>query len=731
MRTGTILHHFRIVSGIRSNLFFDMRHLLPVTTATSKLNTMRNPASRISVLFPVVLLFAAFTILTHLTACERAELDAPDRVLTTDLLIYGGGTSGVTAAIQAARDGVDVVVVESSPWLGGMLTTSGVSATDGNHRLPSGIWGEFREMLYDYYGGPEAVETGWVSNTHFEPHIGNRFFNEMMDELPNITRIHGYYIDEMVMDGQTVRGATFYDMEGNTLLLQAKISIDASEYGDLMARSGTDYFLGLDPRDRTGEEIAPTHGNEMIQDLTYTAILKDYGPDADMTIPRPPNYQPSIFIGACKELSADPDTFEGVDCDRMLEYAKLPNDKYLINWPIFGNDYYLNVIEMDHHERKILYEEAKNRTRQFIYFIQTEGGFHNLGLADDEYSTEDLFPYRPYHRETRRLDGLTMLTMNELVDPYAVQNDLYMTAIGVGDYPLDHHRELNPSPPAELLEDGDREPYEFETHFDAFPPIPSFSIPFGSLIPKKTDGLMVAEKSISVSSIANGSSRLQPAVMTIGQAAGAAAAMAIRQGVQPRELSVRQLQQHLLDNDCWALPFIDTTPDDWHFQPLQRVGLSGVLKGHGVPYLWANQTWIYPDSAMTRMQVSEALVRSTTDLAVDHAAWDGEGLATRGDVVLFVWEMIGSPQPEDGTAGDNGTPGSDGASAFEDVDAGGALAQAVAYAAAAGWTDHWTDGAHFEPNAPVTRKAFAQIVDQALNPFESISVSIVPERYQR
>lgn len=721
-----------------------MRQLPRVTIVTSNLNTMRNFKPRFSVLFPVIILLTALTFLSHLISCERAELHTPDRTLTTDLLVYGGGTSGVTAAIQAARDGVDVVVVESSPWLGGMLTTSGVSATDGNHRLPSGIWGEFREMLYDYYGGPDAVETGWVSNTHFEPHIGNRFFNEMMDELPNITRIHGYYIDEAVMDGQAVRGATFYDMDGNTLLVQAKISIDASEYGDLMARSGTNYFLGLDPRERTGEEIAPTHGNDIIQDLTYTAILKDFGPDADMTIPRPPNYQPSIFIGACKELSADPDTFEGVDCDRMLEYAKLPNDKYLINWPIFGNDYYLNVIEMDHHERKLLYEEAKNRTRQFIYFIQTEGGFRNLGFADDEYGTDDLFPYRPYHRETRRLDGLTMLTMNELVDPYAVQNDLYMTAIGVGDYPLDHHRELNPSPPPELLEEGDREPYEFETHFDAFPSIPSFSIPFGSLIPKETNGLLVAEKSISVSSIANGSSRLQPAVMTIGQAAGAAAALAIRQDVQPRELSVRQLQQHLLDNDCWALPFIDTTPDDWHFQPLQRIGLSGVLKGHGVPYLWANQTWIYPDSVMTRMQVGEALARATTDLAVDHAAWENEGLATRGDVVLFVWELVGSPAPEsdglaaegdargsDGTGDGSGASGTDAASLFEDVDAGSALAQAVAWAAEAGWTDHWTDGTRFEPDAPVTRKAFAQIVDQALNPFETIPVSIVPDRYRQ
>ncbi|TFH00472.1 MAG: FAD-dependent oxidoreductase, partial [Calditrichales bacterium] len=92
----------------------------------------------------------------------------------TDVLITGGGTSGVAAAIQAARQNVNVVIVEETPWLGGMLTAAGVSAIDGNHRMPSGIWGEFRQKLYDHYGGAEAVATGWVSNTLFEPSFANR-----------------------------------------------------------------------------------------------------------------------------------------------------------------------------------------------------------------------------------------------------------------------------------------------------------------------------------------------------------------------------------------------------------------------------------------------------------------------------------------------------------------------------------------------------------------------------
>lgn len=662
----------------------------------------------IQIVFPFIL----FTIFS----CNQTDNDA-DTSLTTDVLIVGGGTSGSAAAIQAARDGVDVVVVEPSPWLGGMLTTAGVSAVDGNHYLPSGIYGEFRQALRDHYGGADEIATGWVSHTLFEPHVGNDILNEMMDQLPNITRLHGYYIDEAIVNGNRVEGATFFNKEGETLKVEATISIDATEYGDLMARSGTEYFIGLDPKSRTGEEIAPTHGNNVIQDLTYTAILKDYGPDADMTIPRPPNYQPEIFEGACKELSADPDNFDGVDCDEMLDYARFPNDKMLINWPNRGNDYYLNVLEMEHHERELLYQEAKNRTLQFIYFIQTEGGYSNLGLADDEYSTDDLFPYKPYHRESRRLNGLTMLTMNELLDPYEVENDLYKTAIAVGDYPLDHHRELNPSPPHEYIEEGDREPYEFETHFDAFPPIPSFSVPLGSLIPKETDGLIVAEKSISVSSIANGSSRLQPVVMGIGQAAGIAAAMSVQQEHEPRDLSVRDVQQHLLNQDGWALPFKDSTPEDWHFQPIQRVGLSGILKGDGVPYAWANQTFIYPDSTMTNREVNEALIRASTD-EPENLLPDNDENAVHSKVLQTIWEMAGSPEPDAAEA-----LGAD----IEEHES----ALAIAYAFEAGWTDYWIDIEMFNPDDEILRKEFAAIIDRALNPFQNLPISIVPDRYSR
>ena len=84
-----------------------------------------------------------------------------------DVIIVGGGAGGTSAAIQAARMGVGVQLLEKTTWLGGMLTSAGVSAIDGNHQMPSGIWGEFRQKLYAHYGGPKTAATGWVNHSFF------------------------------------------------------------------------------------------------------------------------------------------------------------------------------------------------------------------------------------------------------------------------------------------------------------------------------------------------------------------------------------------------------------------------------------------------------------------------------------------------------------------------------------------------------------------------------------
>ena len=190
--------------------------------------------------------------------------------------------------------------------------------------------------------------------------------------------------------------------EGCTGLTSLRFG-SGSELGDIAKACGVKYDIGMDDRDISGEDIAPEDANDVIQDITYVAILKDFG-EKDMTIEKPAGYDPSIFYCTCKnDLCSNPDRGTVLwEKHQMITYGKLPNNKYMINWPINGNDYYVNMIEMDKEQRDSALQVLKNFTLSYVYFMQTELGFKNLGLADDEYPTADKLPFIPYHRESRR-----------------------------------------------------------------------------------------------------------------------------------------------------------------------------------------------------------------------------------------------------------------------------------------------------------------------------------------
>ena len=175
-------------------------------------------------------------------------------MLETDVLVVGGGTGGIGAALQSARLGARTIVAEPTPWLGGMLSAAGVSATDGNHRLPSGIWREFRQRVYAHYGGPEAVATGWVSNTHFEPHVADRIFKEMAAAEPPLRVLLRHRFVDVVNEGARVRGAVLEDLAtGRRVEVRAKVVVDGTDLGDVLARAGAAFDLGLEADSVSGE----------------------------------------------------------------------------------------------------------------------------------------------------------------------------------------------------------------------------------------------------------------------------------------------------------------------------------------------------------------------------------------------------------------------------------------------------------------------------------------------
>src|SRR5262245_40050761 len=124
---------------------------------------------------------------TSFLLCLQFFVAAQRRVgtATADVLVIGGGVGGTAAAIQCARMGVKTILVEPTTMLGGMLTAAGVSFTDGNDQLPSGMWEEFRQALYKHYGR-KNLATGWVSNTCFEPHAGDSIFKSWAAKEVNL-----------------------------------------------------------------------------------------------------------------------------------------------------------------------------------------------------------------------------------------------------------------------------------------------------------------------------------------------------------------------------------------------------------------------------------------------------------------------------------------------------------------------------------------------------------------
>lgn len=475
-----------------------------------------------------------------------------------DVVVVGGGTGGSAAAIEAARGGAGVLVVETTEWLGGMLTSAGVSAIDGNYKLRGGVFGEFTDSLAARYGGYESLRSGWVSNILFNPKVGAAILSNMAAE----TGVEVKYGTSLIKAEQINRGWKLRLSDGSTV--KAKVLIDGTELGDVAAMVGA---AQLDDR-------------RYVQDMTYVAIIKRYDHDVLMGVPE--DYDIENYRSCCDNPLAEnnggfnPAGQQLWSPGMMLSYGLLPDGYMMLNWPIYGNDYYAEYLDMKPAEREELYRKAKNRTLGFIYFLQHELGYTNIGIADDVYPTDDGMPFFPYFREAARVAGRDTMTVDAARNPYAY--DLYTRAVAVGDYPVDHHHIQNP--------------HREELSHLWFGKIPSFSVPLGVVIPVDTEDFLIADKAVSVSWEMNGSVRLQPVIMGLGQAAGALAAIAVRSGRKPSEVAASEVQCRLLDHGCYLMPFLDVKPGEPGFRELQERGVRGEVRGIGRTVGWSNETWV-------------------------------------------------------------------------------------------------------------------------------------------
>ncbi|MDZ8238454.1 MAG: FAD-dependent oxidoreductase [Nostoc sp. ChiQUE01a] len=469
---------------------------------------------------------------------------------TADVLVVGGGTGGTSAAIQAARRGAKTILVSEFSWLGGMLTSAGVSAPDGNEleALQTGLWGAFLQELR--HRQPGGLDNCWVSFFSYDPRIGAEIFADWVGELPNLHWISGQVPLEVYRQGDSITGVRFADFA-----VTAKIILDATELGDLLALADIPYRWGWELQSEWGEPSAPVTFNSLterypVQAPTYVVIMEDFGEAVAPEIPAAPNYNPPLFAGAWDNYGAQ--TF--------LNYGRLPGDRFMINWPICGNDYGEGVERLIKSDvaRGELIQESRWHSQNFARFIQNQLG-RRYGLAKQVFPhTATAFALHPYYRESRRLIGLTTVREQDILPITGGRvASIFNDAIAVGNYANDHHY-----PGVQFLVQP--KSIQWGGRWTGTP----FTIPYSCLIPATTDGLLVCEKNISVSHIANGATRLQPVVMGIGQAAGMAAAICVELNCQPRDLPVRDLQAALLQDDrarAIIIPFFNLPPNhsDW------------------------------------------------------------------------------------------------------------------------------------------------------------------------
>ncbi|WP_088890595.1 FAD-dependent oxidoreductase [Leptolyngbya ohadii] len=487
----------------------------------------------------------------------------------TEVLVVGGGAGGTAAAIQAARAGVQTILVSEFGWLGGMLTAAGVAAPDGNELLSfqTGLWGAFLRELQQRQ--PEGLDHAWVSFFTYEPRIGFEIFEDWVRQLPSLHWISGQTPCEVIRQGNRVTAVQFQDWT-----IAADIIIDATELGDVLALAEVPHRWGWEWQSEFGEPSAPVERTPLtdrfpVQAPTWVFLMQDFGAPAEQ-IPASPDYNADRFAG----------TWEGYGAELFLNYGRLPRNRFMLNFPQQGNDYGVKLDRLVESEkaRQEFLQEAFDHAQGYAHFLQnalkSELG-DRYGLATDSFPSlppkqlgGGAFALHPYFRESRRLRGLVTVCEQDILPVSGGQvaalpmNEAgQVESIVIGNYANDHHYPGDniPLKPKSLRWGG---------RWTGTP----FSLPYRCLIPAEVEGLLVCEKNISVSHMANGATRLQPVVLGLGQAAGMAAALCVQRRCPPQELPVRDLQTALLKDPiapAAVIPLFNVTPQnaDWlHWQ---------------------------------------------------------------------------------------------------------------------------------------------------------------------
>lgn len=510
---------------------------------------------------------------------------------SADVVVYGSTPGGFCAAIAAAREGASVILLEPTDHVGAM-STGGLSHCDSNQMVRSTLMGLFDEwhtrVVKDYtdrglkapYNPAKKDQSKWT----FEPHVAMRVTKKMLDEA-GVTVLTERYLKSVTKEGPRIKSLV---TKNGTFT--ARVFVDGSYEGDLMAASGVDWVIGRESRDEYGESLAGRQypkkkmnisgfddagellplittddaGDEQAGDnrvMTYSfRLCLTADPQNRVPMPKPANYDAARFEIVRRALKAG---------ERRVGFDlyPLPGNKLDGNNSI-GGQFSIGLIgggnnwhSADEAGRKKIWEAHKQYTLEFFHFLTTDpvvpaamrSRYAKLGLCKDEFASYDYFSPALYVRESRRMKGLYVISQKDILEE--PEKD---APIAISSFPIDSHDVQRIA-----LRDGG-----VINEGTIFPVrrIPgqgyAYHVPYRSVLPKpdQCDNLLVPV-ALSCTHVGISSLRIEGAWMVIGQGAGVAAALAAKNDVAVQDLEYATLRERLLvQKQVLDLPEVSETP---------------------------------------------------------------------------------------------------------------------------------------------------------------------------
>ena len=512
--------------------------------------------------------------LAGLLIANSAISRASTRRLEYDMVVYGATASGVATAVAAARNGLHVALVDPSHHAGGMVA-GGLSSSDhGNIAVIGGIAHEFFARVGDQYGEP--VE--W----NFEPHVASIVFDRMLHEAKVDT-----YFDSPLLESGGVQKKNGYIVSISThagTMFRAAIFADCSYEGELMGLAGVSYTWGRESQAQYGEPLAGVR-ERLRPDHIFTVRVSPYAADGSLLpgvqpgpegkigdgdkkvqaygfrmcitrqagnmlpFPKPEHYDPARYEILARFVDASTKAKDRPPLMReVLLISKLKGDKLdLNNLGAVSTDYIggsWGYPTADAEQRTAIWKDHYEYEAGFFYFLghsdripkSLRDEINSYGLAKDEFTDTQGWPWQLYVRESRRMIGEYVMTQHD------IQENLTKTdSIGMGSYQSDSHSvQRTPTADGAVQNEG-----------DMYVPTKPYQIPYRMILPKHSEVKnLLVPVCFSASHVAYSTLRMEPQYMIIGQAAGVAAAMAVHRHISLYNISIPALQDELKKDDA-------------------------------------------------------------------------------------------------------------------------------------------------------------------------------------